>query len=160
MVTKVRSILASTLFASFLIPLSTAQLAAADKFELVLAPSSYIAAGNELIRRKDPEKAVRVFKLAIRSKPSTVGLSNAHNGLCVARIMMEEWKSALRSCNKAIRTYPSNWRFYNNRGNAWLGLGKLDKAFEDYEKGLDMNPGSEILKTNIEIAKRRQERNG
>jgi len=45
----------------------------------------------------------------------------------------------------------SNWRFYNNRGNIYLGLGKLDMAMENYRRGLRIAPQSKTLATNIAI---------
>ena len=50
----------------------------------------------------------------------------------------------------------SDMRGYNNRANALLGQGKVEKAIREYEQALSMNPKSPILKGNLEIAKKRQ----
>jgi tetratricopeptide (TPR) repeat protein len=124
-------------------------------YELKLSAPPLLQKGRELLREGDSLQAQKVYKQALKNKLTEIQTAKAHNGLCVAFIMEEVWQSALEHCNKAIQIYPSNWRFYNNRGNIFLETGMLKKAISEYEKGLKHSPSSDIIKNNLKLAQTR-----
>ena len=123
----------------------------ADMVEIVLQPSDLIRRGNAHIETGDLEKAKVSLARALETNLTSRQRANAHNSLCVANIKEESWDEAMEHCNAAIKMSRSNWRFYNNRGNIYLGLGKLDMAMENYRRGLRIAPQSKTLATNIAI---------
>ncbi len=128
-----------------------AHAAAADVVEIILQPSDLIRRGNSHIESGEIEKAKETLSRALRSSLTSLQRANAHNSLCVANIKEEAWDEAMRQCNAAIAITPSNWRFFNNRGNVYLGLGQLDLARENYQRGLRIAPKSKTLATNVAI---------
>lgn len=125
--------------------------AMADMVEIVLQPSDLIRRGNAHIETGDIEKAKVSLTRALKSNLTSRQRANAHNSLCVANLKEESWNIAMQHCNAAIKMTPTNWRFYNNRGNIYLGLGQLDLAMENYRRGLRIAPKSKTLAINIAI---------
>ena len=141
----VRKIIVGCLFAG----LSGA--ATADMVEIILQPSDLIRRGNAYIEQGEIEKAKNTLSRALDSNLTSRQRANAHNSLCVVNIMEEAWNEAMHQCNAAIEMVPTNWRFYNNRGNIYLGLGQWDLARENYQRGLRIAPKSTTLATNVAI---------
>lgn len=133
--------------------------ATAEMVEIILQPSDLIRRGNVYIEQGEIEKAKETLSKALDSKLTSRQRANAHNSLCVANIKEEEWGEAMRQCNAAIKISRVNWRFYNNRGNVYLGLGQLDLARENYQRGLRIAPKSRTLATNVAILEDYAQRN-
>jgi len=125
--------------------------ATADMFEIVLQPSDLIRRGNAHIETGDIEKAKASLSRALETNLTSRQRANAHNSMCVANIKEESWDEAMAHCNAAIKVTRSNWRFYNNRGNVYMGLGQFELAMENYRRGLRIAPKSKTLATNIAI---------
>jgi Flp pilus assembly protein TadD len=51
---------------------------------------------------------------------------------------------------KALRLYPTDVWALNNRGLAYLKLGKREKARRDFEEALRIEPGFEAAQRNAE----------
>lgn len=152
--TKIFLIMLSVvLLASF--DLTKAAVSAQAVFELQFSSPELLRKGQKLLRAGDSLGAQRVYKKVLKSNLTDFQTARAHNGLCVAFIIEEIWQTALEHCNKAIRIYPQNWRFYNNRGNIFLETGMLEQAISEYEKGLKFSPRSDIIKNNLSIAQTR-----
>ncbi len=127
--------------------------------EIILQPSDLIRRGNVYIEQGEIEKAKKTLSKALNSKLTSRQRANAHNGLCVVSIKEEEWGEAMRQCDAAIKINRVNWRFYNNRGNVYLGLGQLDLARENYQRGLRIAPKSRTLAINVAILEDYAQRN-
>lgn len=125
--------------------------ATANTFEIVLAPSELLRQGNSYLSEGDLEKAKLVLGRALESNLTNSQRANVHNSLCVAHIKEEDWSSAMDHCDTAIKKLPSNWRFHNNRGNIYFGLGNYDEALSSYEKGRSIAPKSITIAENIKM---------
>ena len=125
--------------------------ALAEMVEIILQPSDLLKRGNAYIEQGEIQKAKKALSRALETKLTPGQRANAHNSLCVANIKEEEWDAAMRQCNAAIKINRANWRFYNNRGNVYLGLGQLDLALKNYQRGLRIAPKSKALATNVAI---------
>ncbi len=51
-----------------------------------------------------------------------------------------EHKRAIEHYNKALTLKPDLFEGYNNRGNTYESLGRVDKAIEDYDEAIRLNP--------------------
>lgn len=131
--------------------LGVSATALADPVEIVLQPSDLLRRGNDLIEVGDIEEAKKALSRALETNLTVRQRANTHNSLCVANIKEEAWDEAMKHCNAAINLTRTNWRFFNNRGNVYLGLGQLDLAMENYQRGLRIAPKSKALETNIAI---------
>jgi len=140
-----RNIIAGCLLAGL------SQFVSADVVEIVLQPSDLIRRGNAYIESGEIEKAKEALSRALKSSLTSRQRANAHNSLCVANIKEEAWNEAMLQCDMAIEIVPTNWRFFNNRGNVYLGLGQLEQARINYSRGLDIAPKSKTLATNVAI---------
>ena len=107
----------------FSLPHSSVQAQAVH--ELKFSTPQLLQRGHELLSEGDNLEAKKVYQKALKQNLTNSQTANAHNGLCVVYIMEEVWESAMDQCNRAIRLYPQNWRFYNNRGNIFLETGML-----------------------------------
>lgn len=76
----------------------------------------------------------------------------AFNNRCVAFLHLKLYEEAMVNCEEAIAINAENWRFLNNRANAHLGLGDVDKAIKDYIAALELNPRSDVVRRNLFIA--------
>lgn len=67
----------------------------------------------------------------------------------------ERYNSALKYYNKALELAQGAKKsdIYQNRGYTYYKLGKKDLAIKDYEKAIELNPNSEILKEQLEYIK-------
>ncbi len=123
---------------------------------IVFSGSTSLGNGKAAMERGELEKAINYYNSALRVGLSPLEYYTAYNDLCVAYYLNEEFSTALKSCNRAIKTISNKWIAYNNRGNIHLAAGRYLLAIDDYKKGLEMKKSSEVLKTNLEIAKNRQ----
>jgi len=127
----------------------------ADTTEIILQPSDLIRRGNEHIKVGQISDARQAYQRALKSNLTISQQANAHNGLCIADIREEIWEGAIGHCDKAIDLVPYNWRYYNNRGNVYLGLGRYQDAMKEYERGLQYAPKSKTIRKNIALAQSR-----
>lgn len=147
---KITLILAILLFLP--IPVDTAY---ADPTHIILHPSDLIRRGNDHLKAGEITDARRNYVRALKTDLTAAQQANAYNGLCIADIREEQWDQAIEHCNTAIDLVPHNWRYYNNRGNVYLGLGEYEKAMQEYEKGLRFAPKSITIRKNMALTQSR-----
>ncbi len=118
----------------------------------------YLNEGARAIDRGNIVKGIKLTERALESHElAPANIAAAFNNLCVAQSRIRRFDEALELCNKALSLVGDNWRFYNNRGNAYLGNGKVDEAISDYRHALEMNPDSPMLNKNLRLALERKE---
>ena len=64
-------------------------------------------------------------------------------------------QDATKAFTNAITLEPSRSEYYNGRGLAWMGVGKLDFALEDFENASAVNPDDASARYNIACAQAR-----
>ena len=115
--------------------------------------SSLVNDGALALGRGKIGKAIDLTRRALDSgdlKPHDIAV--AHSNLCAAFEALRAFQIALDHCTRAIDINGRNWRFYNNRGTARLGLGDVAGALVDYEKAKSLNPYHPIIDRNLAIA--------
>jgi tetratricopeptide (TPR) repeat protein len=60
-----------------------------------------------------------------------------------------KYQEATRAFTNAITLEPSRSEYYNGRGLAWMGIGNLDFALEDFENASAVNPADASARYNI-----------
>ncbi len=118
--------------------------AACNEFTQYRAPlqrrfaNTYFNRGLALAKKKDFEKALIRYTVAIRLKPK---FPHAYNNRGLVYRRMGEYKSAIDNYAVAIRLKPNYASAYNNRGYAFRKLGRYEEAVKDYSKAIKLKSG-------------------
>jgi tetratricopeptide (TPR) repeat protein len=88
------------------------------------------------------------FKL--KNKDENLFTESGMNGLAYSYLNNKEYETAIRLFKMNIATFPNSWNAYDSLGEAYFKSGNKEKAIENYEKSLKLNPengnGKKILK--------------
>lgn len=128
----------------------------------VIGPNVMLADGAEALMRGDWQRGIQLTQMgltfAISQEDHASGLAN----LCAGYAALKQYQRALEHCDKSIAIAEDNWRTWQNRAAANLGLGKIEESLRDIQRGLQINPDSNSLQEALAIAreheKRQQER--
>jgi tetratricopeptide (TPR) repeat protein len=70
--------------------------------------------------------------------------SSALSILCLSIITWTQvgyWQNSFTLYDHTLKVTDDNWLIYNNRGNAYAGLGNYRQAIEDYSMAIEIRPG-------------------
>jgi tetratricopeptide (TPR) repeat protein len=119
----------------------------------VIGPNVMLSDGAEALMRGDWERGVQLTQLglsfAISQQDRASGLAN----LCAGFAALKQYQRALEHCDKSIEIVSDNWRTWQNRAAANLGLGKIEDSLRDIQRGLQINPDSDSLQKTLAIAR-------
>jgi tetratricopeptide (TPR) repeat protein/predicted aspartyl protease len=97
--------------------------------------------GNLYLRANQPPQAVLQYTQWIDAHDNDVRQSDAYGARCWARaISGQELDQGLSDCNNANRLSSNNARVLSSRGTLRLRLGEYDRALEDFEASLKVDP--------------------
>ena len=111
------------------------------------------AAGNAAFKAGDFDEAIRQFTSAIELDPTNHVLYSNRSGAHAAKA---EFKEALLDANKCIDLNKDWAKGHSRRGAAYVGLRNWPSAQAAYEKGLELDPSSTIIKEELEKVKVRR----
>jgi len=120
-VTGLALLLAGLVGLSFLAQEAGAQEA---RQELYFSKPQALSKSENALLRGDAETARQLLARALERGIGQRHLYTAHNNLCVALFMLEEYEEAVANCQAAIKLRSNRWRAYNNLGNAFAGWPK------------------------------------
>ena len=103
-------------------------------------PNSWMALNNRgraYFHKKDYDRAIRDFDLAIHLKPDH---AKAYNNRGNAYNSKGQYDAAIKDLDKAIELKPDVAEAYNNRGIAYYGKGQYDAAIKDCDKAIGLKP--------------------
>jgi tetratricopeptide (TPR) repeat protein/predicted aspartyl protease len=87
------------------------------------------------------EKAVDQYDLWLEKHTSDARSADARAGRGRARALLNrDLDDALSDCDRAVRARPEAPFFHDSRGLVYLRMGKYDKAVDDYDAALRMQP--------------------
>jgi tetratricopeptide (TPR) repeat protein len=88
-----------------------------------------------------PAQALAQWNHWIAANPRDVGLEQAYNGRCWARVELGiELDKALDDCDDAVDADKNNPDYLDSRAWVYLRLDKLQKALADFDRGLAKRP--------------------
>ncbi len=120
--------------------------AAADRVnETVIGTNQQLAAGERALRAGDYAQGLQLTLDGSRSVVSLHDRSGVYNNLCAGYVGVRQYAEALVACDRALEIRAQNWRVFNNRALALLGLGRITAARADVDRGLALHPGSPTL---------------
>ena len=113
--------------------------------------------GAAAILAGDYQRGVELTLQGLAEVPGTRDRAAGLSNLCAGLVGLREYAEALRRCDQSLALNDSNWRTWNNRAAALLGLGLVSRAITDIERGLAINPDSATLQQTLKIARSRLE---
>jgi len=114
------------------------------------SPASSQAAGNDAFKAGNYDEAIAQFTKAIEADPTNHVLYSNRSGAHAAK---ESYTEALLDANKCIEL-KSDWpKGHSRRGAAYFGLKNWIQSQASYEKGLELDPASQVMKDELEKVK-------
>lgn len=126
-------------------------------------PNPQLAAGAEALRQGRYREGIELTLAGLQYPNPSRDVAVAHANLCAGYAGIREFAQALHHCNESIALNQGNWRTWNNRAAAHVGLGLPDAALADVETGLVLAPRSGTLLKTLRVVndhKRHLERQG
>jgi tetratricopeptide (TPR) repeat protein len=128
----------------------------------VIGPNALLADGAAALLKGQWERGIQLTHLGLGSAVSREDRAAGFANLCAGYAALREYQRALDNCNQSLAIFDGNWRAWQNRAAANLGLGRVEDSLRDIQRGLQINPGSDALQKTLAIArsyeKLRQER--
>ena len=67
-------------------------------------------------------------------------MADAYDGRCRSYTDEQQYRRAAEDCKAAIARNPRHKYARNNLGEALIGLGEFQKAFEEFSTSIDLDP--------------------
>ena len=131
-----------------------------SKTTIWMGPAPDVAKGALLIDQGQVARGIAVTKQAMQNNLHINDLAVAYNNLCTGDLALRLYHRALAHCNRALRLRPKMWQSYNNRANAYFGLGQWDRAIKDYKRAVNLSPDQDIIAFNLYLAMERKRLGG
>ena len=119
----------------------------------VIGANAMLSDGAQAMMSGDWERGVQLTQLGLHETISESDRASAHANLCAGYTALKNYERALENCNQSIALFDGNWRAWQNRAAAYLGLGKIEESIRDIQRGLQLNPDSEDLQKTLAIAR-------
>mmetsp|Transcript_8689 Transcript_8689/g.22929 ORF Transcript_8689/g.22929 Transcript_8689/m.22929 type:complete len:461 (+) Transcript_8689:149-1531(+) len=123
--------------------------------KMLLFPESVIKAAVDTLKEvaiddfkaEQYERAVKHLTVALSlDEKSHVLYSNR----CTAFIALEDYDKAMEDADECVRLQPSWAKGYLRRGSVYFRMGQLEQAELVLKEGLDLDPGNDALKKELE----------
>lgn len=128
----------------------------------VIGPNVMLSDGAEALMRGEWKRGIQLTQMGLTFAISHEDRASALANLCAGFAGLKQYQRALEHCDKSLAIVDDNWRTWQNRAAANLGLGKIEDSLRDIQRGLQINPDSDSLQKTLAIArdheKRQQER--
>jgi tetratricopeptide (TPR) repeat protein len=128
----------------------------------VIGPNVMLSDGAEALMRGEWQRGIQLTQMGLTFAISHEDRASALANLCAGFAGLKQYQRALEHCDKSLEIVKDNWRTWQNRAAANLGLGKIEDSLRDIQRGLQINPDSDSLQKTLAIArdheKRQQER--
>lgn len=119
----------------------------------VIGPNVMLADGAEALMRGEWERGVQLTQMGLSFAVSQQDRASALANLCAGFAALKKYQRALDYCDQSIALVADNWRTWQNRAAANLGLGKIEESLRDVQRGLQINPDSDSLQKTLAIAR-------
>ncbi len=119
--------------------------AAGPENRMIIGMDPALSAGSDALRSGDYQEGLDLTLDGLNSTLTLRDRASALSNLCAGYLGMGDNANALEACDKALEFNARNWRIYNNRALALLGVGRIAAALGEVEKGLALNPDSQTL---------------
>ncbi|HEX7116300.1 MAG TPA: hypothetical protein VF193_14325 [Steroidobacter sp.] len=150
----------SPISAALVVTMTMAVASAQDALDAsartVIGPNVLLADGAQAMLNGDWERGIQLTQLGLSVTHSREDRAAALSNLCAGYGALKKYERALESCNESLALLDSNWRTWQNRAAANLGLGRIEESLKDIQRGLELNPQSTELQKTLAIARDRE----
>jgi tetratricopeptide (TPR) repeat protein len=144
---------AALILSAALLPWMVAAETPAANSNTVIGPNVMLADGAEALMRGDWQRGVQLTQMGLTFAVTQQDRASALANLCAGFAALKQYQRALEHCDQSIELVSDNWRTWQNRAAANLGLGKIEESLRDIQRGLQLNPDSDSLQKTLAIAR-------
>lgn len=119
----------------------------------VIGPNVLLSDGAEALMKGQWERGIELTKMGMAFAVSQEDRAAAYANLCAGYGALKQYQRALENCDQSLAITQDNWRAWQNRAAANLGLGKIEESMRDIQRGLQLNPDSDALQKTLAIAR-------
>jgi tetratricopeptide (TPR) repeat protein len=119
----------------------------------VIGPNVLLADGAQALMSGEWERGIQLTQMGLGTAVSQQDRAAAFANLCAGYAALKKYERALESCDQSIAIDEDNWRAWQNRAAANLGLGRIEESLKDIQRGLQLNPDSQDLQKTLAIAR-------
>jgi tetratricopeptide (TPR) repeat protein len=119
----------------------------------VIGPNAMLADGAAALMNGNWERGVQLTQMGLTATVSNEDRAAGYANLCAGYTALKKYERAIESCDQSLAIATNNWRAWQNRAAANLGLGRIDESLHDIQHGLAINPESQDLQKTLAIAR-------
>ena len=119
----------------------------------VIGPNVMLADGAEALMRGEWQRGIQLTQMGLTFAISQQDRASALANLCAGFAALKQYQRALEHCDQSIALVNDNWRTWQNRAAANVGLGKIEESLRDIQRGLQLNPDSDSLQKTLAIVR-------
>jgi DnaJ family protein C protein 7 len=119
----------------------------------VIGPNVMLADGAEALMHGEWQRGIQLTQMGMTFAISQQDRASALANLCAGFAALKQYQRALDNCDQSLALVDDNWRTWQNRAAAHLGLGKIEESLQDIQRGLQLNPDSDSLQKSLAIAR-------
>jgi len=144
---------AALILSAALLPWTVAAETPAASSNTVIGLNVMLADGAEALMRGDWQRGIQLTQMGLTFAVTQQDRASALANLCAGFAALKQYQRALEHCDQSIELVSDNWRTWQNRAAANLGLGKIEESLRDIQRGLQLNPDSDSLQKTLAIAR-------
>jgi tetratricopeptide (TPR) repeat protein len=119
----------------------------------VIGPNVMLADGAAALMNGNWQRGIQLTQMGLTFAISQQDRAAALANLCAGFTGLKQYQRALENCDQSLALAEDNWRTWQNRAAANLGLGKIEESLRDIQRGLQLNPDSDALQKTLAIAR-------
>lgn len=119
----------------------------------VIGTNALLSDGAAALMSGQWERGVQLTQLGLSAALSAEDRAAAFANLCAGYAALKRYQRALENCDQSVALSEGNWRAWQNRAAANLGLGRIEESMRDIQRGLQLNPDSDALQKTLAIAR-------
>jgi tetratricopeptide (TPR) repeat protein len=125
------------LIAGFIPPVASAENQTTD------AGTNYYNAGVRLLNSNEYQRAIVLFDQALASDTTMIRQSDAllytYQGKSYALIQLNNYDEAIKTTDRGLAVYPSDFMLWNNKGYSLFKLGNYPEALKSYDMAISID---------------------
>jgi tetratricopeptide (TPR) repeat protein len=119
----------------------------------VLGANVMLSDGATALMNGEWERGVQLTQMGLSTVVSQEDRAAAFANLCAGYAALKKYERALENCDLSLAIFEGNWRAWQNRAAAHLGMGRIEDSLRDVQRGLQLNPDSDALQKTLSIAR-------
>lgn len=105
----------------------------------------------QLLNNKEASKALNLFEQLVANGMQTFSIDDMEK-ICELYLANQQYNQALTNLNSFINQVPAKASLFNLLGEAYRGLGYLNKSIEGFQQALSIDPQYQLSRKNLSLA--------